>query len=152
MGMDSALWTNVWWLVGMAVVLTINVVALIVIPRRRKPTAAMAWLLLILLVPLFGILFYLLIGNFRLPERRRGECARIASFAPAPDAAGEPASWPRTFQRVVEQNETLSGLPAMAGNRMTLIEDYQGTIDEMSAEIDRAQRYVHVEFLSLIHI
>ena len=56
------------------------------------------------------------------------------------------ASWPRTFQRVVEQNETLSGLPAMAGNRMTLIEDYQGTIDEMSAEIDRAQRYVHVEF------
>ena len=40
--MDSALVTNLWWMLGVLAVLGINVAALIVIPRRRKPTAAMA--------------------------------------------------------------------------------------------------------------
>ena len=45
---------------------TIRIIALVVIPRDRKPTAAMAWLLAIFLIPFIGIVLYLLIGNIRL--------------------------------------------------------------------------------------
>ena len=66
--MNGVLGSNLAWLLGLLIQVVIVITALIYIPRRRKPTAAMAWLLLIVLFPLFGILFYLLIGNFRLPK------------------------------------------------------------------------------------
>src|SRR4029450_13933106 len=50
--------------------LAIRITALIIIPRDRKPTAAMAWLLAIFLIPFVGILLFLLIGNSKLPKKR----------------------------------------------------------------------------------
>lgn len=142
--------TNLVWIIAALVDLTIKIAALIVIPRRRKPTAAMAWLLAIFLIPYVGILLYLLIGSYRLPQRRRREQARIDDEIRASvRAAGletMDTAWPRWFQRVVQQNETLTGLPASYGNEATLIGDYQASIDAMAAEIDRATRFVHVEF------
>ena len=127
--MDSALVTNLWWMLGVLAVLGINVAALIVIPRRRKPTAAMAWLLLILLLPFIGILIYLLIGNSTLPKKRRAEQARIDAVlrdvAPlSARAIGE--DWPASFAGIVRQNLELTSLPALDGNRFELVEDYQG--------------------------
>ena len=48
----------------------IRIAALIVIPRDRKPTAAMAWLLAIFLIPIIGVILYLLIGSYKLPKAR----------------------------------------------------------------------------------
>ncbi|HYP74025.1 MAG TPA: PLDc N-terminal domain-containing protein, partial [Microbacterium sp.] len=127
--MDTALWANIWWLVGVVATLAISITALIVIPRHRKPTAAMAWLLLILLLPFVGILIFLLIGSVRLPSKRRAEQARIdamireATPVTAPTDAEE---WPAHFRSIVHQNQQLASLPAVDGNRLELIEDYQG--------------------------
>ena len=148
--MNGVLGSNLAWLLGLLIQVVIVVTALIFMPRRRKPTAAMAWLLLIVLFPLFGILFYLLIGNFRLPKKRRDEQARIDGIiretVRESDLEIMDASWPRWFQRVVQQNEDLTGLPASRGNEATLLGDYQGSIDAMAAEIDTATSFVHVEF------
>ena len=148
--MNGVLGSNLAWLLGLLIQVVIVITALIFIPRRRKPTAAMAWLLLIVLFPLFGILFYLLIGNFRLPKKRRDEQARIDGIiretVRESDLEIMDDSWPRWFQRVVQQNEDLTGLPASRGNEATLLGDYQGSIDAMAAEIDTATSFVHVEF------
>jgi len=74
---DLLLSAHLSWGAAVLVHLVIIVIALIYIPRGRKPTAAMAWLLLIAILPGIGILLYLVIGNFRLPARRRNEQARI---------------------------------------------------------------------------
>lgn len=148
--MGPAETTNLWWLVALAATLAINITALIVIPRRRKPTAAMAWLLAILLVPFVGILLYLLIGSIRLPKARRDEQARIdglireraQGWTATVDHSGEP----RWVQRVVEQNEALTSLPAVGGNATHLIDEYSASIDAMAEAIATAERFVHVEF------
>ena len=60
-------WT--WWvLLVMVFDITIRVAAIIIIPRNRRPTAAMAWLLAIYFIPLIGVFLFLLIGNPRLPR------------------------------------------------------------------------------------
>lgn len=51
--------------------LAIRLVALVVVPRNRLPTAAMAWLLAIFFIPVIGVLLYLLIGSPKLPADRR---------------------------------------------------------------------------------
>lgn len=138
------------WPIVLVAIFAIDIVALIVIPRGRKPTAAMAWLLLIFLLPLVGILLFLLIGSFRLPRRRRDEQDRIDAIIRERVDDGRletmERDWPRWFQRVVEQNENLTALPASEGNEATLYGDYQESIDAMAAEIDTAESFVHVEF------
>jgi cardiolipin synthase len=142
--------TNLVWIIAALVDFAIKIAALIIIPRRRKPTAAMAWLLAIFLIPYVGIILYLLIGTFKLPKKRRDEQARIDQVirenVREKGLETTDDSWPRWFQRVVQQNETLTGIPATFGNQATLLGDYQGSIDAMAAEIDTATTWVHVEF------
>ncbi|MDF2580730.1 MAG: cls, partial [Microbacterium sp.] len=120
------------------------------IPRGRKPTAAMAWILLIVILPGVGVVLYLVIGSVRLPAKRRAEQARIDGIIRDRVRENElertDADWPRWFERVVRQNETLTALPASWGNEASLYGDYQASIDAMAAEIDTAQSFVHVEF------
>ncbi|HEX5857257.1 MAG TPA: cardiolipin synthase [Microbacterium sp.] len=148
--MDAVLGSNLIWIISLLVHIGVVIAALIIIPRERKPTAAMAWILLIIVLPLVGVLLFLLIGNFALPARRRNEQARITGIIeersaglalPSPDV-----EWPRWFERVVQQNTLLTGLPAIGGNRATLHGDYRGSIDAMAADIETATSFVHVEF------
>jgi cardiolipin synthase len=147
---DPLLFANGTWTLAVLVHVAIVITALIVIPRGRKPTAAMAWLLLIIALPGLGVLLYLVIGNFRLPAKRRAEQERIDAMIRS-NVGGNAlqttdASWPRWFQRIVQQNEALTALPATPGNEASLYSDYQASIDAMAAEIDTATSFVHVEF------
>ena len=128
----------------------IRIAALIIVPRNRKPTAAMAWLLAIFLIPFVGIILFLLIGNSRLPPARRAKQRDLdrliterAQTLALPPAASE---WPDWFASLVRQNQELGALPALGGNTAELIDDYQASIDAMAAAIDSADRFVHVEF------
>jgi cardiolipin synthase len=46
-------------------------VALVIAPRNREPSSALAWVLLMALVPVLGILLCVLIGSPRLTAGRR---------------------------------------------------------------------------------
>ena len=49
----------------------VKALALGLVPERRKPTSAMAWLILIFFVPGIGITTFLLIGSPFVNRRRR---------------------------------------------------------------------------------
>jgi cardiolipin synthase len=134
----------------LAIDFAIRVAALIIVPRNRKPTAAMAWLLAIFLIPFVGILLFLLIGNSKLPAARRDKqrhldrliTERTAKLPTPPEAA----AWPEWFTALVRQNQALGALPAIGGNTAELIDDYQASVDAMARDIDTAIHFVHVEF------
>lgn len=140
-------------ILGLVLVLfdwVIRIIALIVIPADRKPTAAMAWLLAIFLIPFIGIVLFLLIGNVKLPKKwrvRQTEVNRlITERSEGIDLAPDRSTWPTWFATIVEQNQRVGALPALGGNTATLIGDYQASIDAMTADIDTAREFVHVEF------
>lgn len=139
---------NVIWIGSFLLDLVVRIFLLLIIPRNRKPTAAMAWLLAIMFLPYVGTLAFLLIGFYRLPKRRREEQKRIDQLF-REHTAEIPTldpTWPRWFQRVVEQNRNLTHLPAAAGSSAELITGYQDQIDAMTRAIDEATSFVHVEF------
>ncbi|UWF78580.1 cardiolipin synthase [Microbacterium neungamense] len=144
-----------WWVVlAYAVVdITVRIVAIVTIPRNRRPTAAMAWLLAIFFIPVFGVLLFLLIGNPKLPRARRRKQERINDYIAdtarhlhfgtlRPDA-------PEWFPPLVHMNQSMGALPLSGDNGAHLISDYQASIDAMAEEIRRAREYVHVEFYIL---
>jgi cardiolipin synthase len=54
-------------------VLLLNIVVLRLVPERRRSGSAMAWLRLILLVPVFELLLFLLTGDTHVLRTRREE-------------------------------------------------------------------------------
>ncbi|TFD34241.1 cardiolipin synthase [Cryobacterium cryoconiti] len=130
--------------------LVIRIAALIIIPRDRKPTAAMAWLLAIFFIPFVGIFFFLLLGSPKLPRKRREKQTEInrmiAEGSPTTDLVADRDSWPPWFASVVELNRHLGAVPMVGGNHATLIGDYNTSIEAMAADIHTARDFVHVEF------
>jgi len=149
-------WAWVWTLIVLIVDNVIRIVALFVVPRNRRPTAGMAWLMAIFLFPLPGLLLFLLIGGNRLPKRRRArqfEATRIiGEIADREEAAlGTPLSTLHSgIRNAVVLGRSLGAQPMVAGNAATISIDYEGSFAEMADAIRGAERYVHMEFYILV--
>ncbi|WP_420897879.1 cardiolipin synthase [Cryobacterium adonitolivorans] len=131
----------------------IRVIAIIVVPRNRRPTSGMAWLLAIFLIPFFGFLLFLLIGYRTLPKRRVEMQAEINQFILDSTAGMERVQrdhpWPAWLESVVALNRNLGAMPLVGDNRARLHGNYEETFAAMVADIDKARKYVHVEFYIL---
>ncbi len=143
---DPAFWLNVFiaaeWCVRLAMV--------VIVPFRRSPEAAKGWLLLIFFEPAAGLLLYLLIGRPKLPDWR---AQRSAEF----DELSKPtyarlARDPNIFHpdvgagldHAVRLAESLGELPILGGNDARILADYDGTVDQLVADIDAARSHVHL--------
>ena len=151
--METGFWVSFFIVLALLIDFVIRVLAIIIVPRNRKPTSATAWLLAIFLIPYIGILFFLLIGSYKLPKSRRQKQDEINRFiidsTEGIERVRRDHPWPPWLEGVVELNRKLGAMPLVGGNRATLNGDYQGSLDAMAAEIGKAKRYVHVEFYIL---
>ena len=144
-------------LLALIVDFSVRVVAIIVVPRNRRPMSGMAWLLTIFFIPYLGVLLFLLIGYRTLPKKRRLMQDEINQFIQGSTEGMELVRrdhpWPSWLESVVELNRNLGAMPLVGDNTASLINDYQLSFDTMIADIDLAKKYVHVEFyiLSLDH-
>lgn len=145
-------WT--WWVILLFVVdLAVRIAAIIIVPRNRRPTSAMAWLLAIYFIPFVGVILFLLIGNPRLPRKRRRKQEQINDYLHATSETLDFGTLrphaPEWFKTLVRMNRTLGAMPLAGDNAAQLISGYQESLDGMADEIRAAERYVHVEFYIL---
>jgi cardiolipin synthase A/B len=139
--------------------LVLQLFALTLIPERRKPAVAQAWLLLIFLTPVVGWIVYLLIGSTKLSRRRRDiqlranqailERMQVIQRDPLIAHIHTPKLGPR-LAGLVRMSQTLGGMPAFGGNTVEFMPDYNGTIKSIAAAIDGAQHYAHIEYYALV--
>jgi cardiolipin synthase A/B len=135
------------------VIVAINIIALGLVPERRRPSSAMAWLLLIVLVPVFGLLLFLLIGSPHVRGKRReeqqvaGELIQsgLASIPPLPPSPDRP-SW---LDSVMVLNRRLGWLPGVQNNKAVLFSDYAESIRAKADLVRTAERFVHVEYFMM---
>lgn len=144
------------FIIGVAAVLAqvvIAVTSLVLVPRNRRPQTALAWLLLIYILPLIGFLLFLLLGSRRLPKRRRDKQSEINQYiletTAGMDRVRKDPPWPPWLEPIVELNRTLGAMPLVGGNTAELYTDYAESIAAMTQAVREAKRIVHVEFYIL---
>jgi cardiolipin synthase A/B len=129
--------------------LIIKVVALGTVPSNRRPSSSLAWLLLIVFVPILGLVIFLLIGSpFVRGRRARVQAdadqlvrARTAELTDSP--VTEPSSGLDTLYHL---NRELTSVPAFLGTSHGLYGEYEASIQAMAEAVDQARERVHVEF------
>jgi cardiolipin synthase A/B len=125
----------------------------VVVPRNRRPTSGMAWLLAIFFIPYLGALLFLLIGYRTLPKGRLAKQEQINNFilesTEGMERVRKDHPWPGWLESVVELNRNLGAMPLVGDNSASLLSDYEGSVAAMTEAIDNAEKYVHVEFYIL---
>ena len=130
----------------------IRIGALIVVPQRRPPNAARAWLLLIFFLPWPGLLLYSLIGRAYMSRNRLTVQQRIYETIRRvePRALGGAAIADPPVSRellpALRLAEQLSEFPVLAGNRFELLPVYDAAIERIIADVDAAVNYAHLLF------
>lgn len=144
------------FIIGVIAVLAqivIAITSLVIVPRNRRPQTALAWLLLIYILPIVGFLLFLLLGSRRLPKRRREKQTEINQYildtTEGMDRVRKDPPWPPWLEPIVELNRTLGAMPLVGGNTAELYTDYAESIAAMTAAVREAERIVHVEFYIL---
>ena len=121
---------------------------------RPAPGVALAWLMIVVLLPGAGIALYLLFG-----ERRTGR-RRAERFAAHREGAGEwienilgqegsRVDWERhdpDYRGMAQLGRSSVGLPAIAGNQLELIDEAEGILRSIIADIEKASESIHMAF------
>jgi cardiolipin synthase A/B len=130
--------------------LAIKIVAIGTVPSNRRPSSSIAWLLLIIVTPIIGLVLFLLIGSPFVRGRRAKIQAeanqviteRTAEMPDVPPGADVPVGVDSLFRL----NRRLTHLPCVTGVSHGLFGDYNASIQAMTDAVKEATSTVHVEF------
>jgi cardiolipin synthase len=129
-------------------------VSLRVIMSRSPNGVALAWMVLVAFLPLFGFLLYMLVGERRVAQRRARRIASIRS------------DYAKLAERVIDQGltrvewdkhrpeargmdhlaTTMVGIPTVMGSAAQFFSDSEEILRAIAADVDRAEKSVLMEF------
>jgi len=117
---------------------------------HREPSARMAWVLVMFLLPFFGMIAYVFFGETNIGRARAARYREISSNLgrytdthPIPDAYDNID--PR-HAALFRSGQSISGFRPIGGNQAELSRDYVDAIDRMIADMDAATDHIHVLF------
>jgi cardiolipin synthase len=130
----------------------LSLLARVLLRPHREPASRIAWVVVVIAVPVIGIIAYVLFGEVSIGHRRAERLRHAQAQLPAlrldPDTAPTPLRpvIPERHRHLFRIGESISGFTPIGGNHATLMADSNATIDALVADIDAAQDHVHVLF------
>lgn len=124
----------------------VGVLIRVLLRPHREPASRLAWLIVVLAIPLLGILAYLVLGETRISGRRREHGRDIDASLPRP--AGDAGCIERLrngpHKAPFALARTINCLDPTCENSARLAKDSNAAIDEMVSDIREAREHVHV--------
>jgi cardiolipin synthase len=146
------------WSIWPLVILVIHVVVVTLVILRillrphREPASRVAWIVVVLSVPLLGVLAYILFGEVNIGRARIARLRETIEQLPAfPDSGEFPessllANVPQRYRHLFQVGRSINGFHVLGGNDPKLLADSNAAVDAMVSDIDAASNHVHVLF------
>ncbi len=134
-------------LIAFHIVVQAGLIIRVLLRLNRDPASRLAWIVVILAVPVLGIVTYLLLGEARLGRRRlqRYHATKALLMQPVAPPDGTPALQDR-HAVLFRVGQSISGFAPVPGNAARLMADSDDMITTLVADIDAAQDHVHLLF------
>ncbi|TWT56718.1 Cardiolipin synthase [Thalassoglobus neptunius] len=146
----SSLLTALWTL--LVFLLHLFFVGRALLRPHREPASRVAWIVVIMVLPFFGILAYLLFGETNIGHERAKRARKILTeLPPLSDIPGalspEPdAEIPPRVNQLFKVGRSVNGFEPVAGNQARLLPDSNATIESLVEDIHAAKEHVHIAF------
>jgi cardiolipin synthase len=121
------------------------IIVRVLLRPHRNPSSRIAWIVVVLAVPVVGMAGYLLLGETNIGRRRALRMQRVLAELPDPPVAPPPDLAGR-HQPLFRVGQSISAYPPTGGNRAALMADSNAAIDALVADIDAATDHVHLLF------
>ena len=131
------------------------IVALVLfVPRNRKPTSAIAWLLVIFFLPIVGLVLFVLIGSPKLSKKRVQQQEEIniklANYRKEDVTRLHLKSNEKArYKQLINLTESLGGLPVTGAEKITVLPNYNKAINRIVEAITKAEKTVFLEYFIL---
>jgi cardiolipin synthase len=128
------------------------VIARAILRTHRDPSSRIAWVVVIAVVPVIGVMAYLLFGETNIGRKRVARAREVLASMPPPATASPAAEarlqaeLPERYAPLFRLGETINGFPPVGGNTAQLMEDSNSGIDSIVADMDAAADHIHVLF------
>lgn len=131
----------------------IRLIALFIVPLRRPPVTATAWLLMIFFQPVLGGIFYLFVGRPRASKARQTKIDTLEkALAPNVYYLQQQHQWhrqttlPERWRPVTQLARHWRVFPEFGGNSISLLESVPHLVTQLGRDIDEAKHSVHLIF------
>lgn len=144
------------WLIATGMLLHFLVQGLLILQvilrPHRDPSSRIAWVVVLVTLPILGILAYFFLGEINIGRRRIARMDAVLKVLPPPrEISGMQV---KTVQPIFTEPYTglfriaasINGFEPIGGNRAKLIANSNEAIDAMIHDIDEAQCHVHMNF------
>jgi len=145
-----------YWMVVAGVILHFAIqgalIAQAILRPHRDPSSRVAWIVVLVAMPVIGIVAYILLGSVSIGRSRIARVARVLKELPLPNdipgmSVREIQLMDRSrFDHVFRVGYSINGFEPIGGNQAEILQDSYAAIDSMVRDIDQAKQHVHVNF------
>lgn len=137
-----------YWILLIVYSITIISIIGIVLSENRNPLKSLAWITVLLMFPIGGVVLYLFFGrsikNQRMISRRNKRRLR-QSFDPSAFIK-MPAHLPECLRQQVELGRALCDARYLPGNRITIYHNATDKFASLFQDIAKAENYIHLQY------
>jgi cardiolipin synthase len=131
-------------LTAIVVIIELAVLVRAIVRPHREPASRLAWVIIIVVAPVIGTILYLLLGETRMRRRRFGQIVDAALPRRAPEKAAVAKLRRSAHNAPFALAQSVNRIGPTGGNSASLAADSDNAIDGMVADIDAAERHVHL--------
>lgn len=120
----------------------------VVILDNRNPVKTMAWILILMFVPIVGLIFYFFFGRSQRRERIIGKKSygRLLKKPMAEYLAQDPSVVPEEYARLIQLFQHTNQAFPFDGNRVEVYTGGYSMLQALVRELQKAKQHIHLEF------
>jgi cardiolipin synthase len=144
-------WTWVWWILNVLYALTILGVVVVIVGENRNPVKSLAWVTVLLVVPLLGLVLYVVFGrniqtNRIISRRNRRKLRRLGAGG---SADYRQLDMDERDKRRIGLVHALCGSNFYAGNAVTIYNNGGDKFEALLRDIASAQSFINMQYYIL---
>lgn len=130
--------------------LTVVSISFMIFMENRNPSTTMAWILLLALIPVVGLVFYFLFGQNYFKRRKYDKKAQrdILAYESETLQSSEPdlSAFRPEHRQILQLSKRLARTPISFATETKVLTNGEETFSALLVELQRAQHHIHMEY------
>ncbi|MDN4753393.1 cardiolipin synthase [Porphyromonadaceae bacterium W3.11] len=143
-------WTTIWLIFYVLIIISTVIVILL---ENRNPLKALSWIIIILLLPLFGLIVYFFVGKdtrqLRIISKKTYERINKPAVQKAPIVSVTELPFLGHHNLLFDLIHQQTGSSVMQASEIAVFTDGLSKFESFLADIKRAKKFIHLQYFKI---